>query len=34
MHSGAVVRATVTRHTLRNLDMKACASVSWSKVRS
>jgi hypothetical protein len=31
---GAVIHATVTKHALRALDMKACASVSWSRVRS
>jgi len=34
MHSGAVVRATVTKAALRSMNLKACASVSWSKVAS
>jgi hypothetical protein len=34
MHSGAIVRATVSKHTLRFLNMKACSKLSWVKVRS
>lgn len=34
MHSGAVVRATVTKAALRSMNLKAFRSVSWSSVQS
>jgi hypothetical protein len=31
---GQLLRATVTKSTLRGLKLSACRSVSWVKVRS